>query len=219
LIEQLCEEERQRGAGLAMLFSEIDPAFYERLSFRSVPVDEVQVRVNLQGGSPAMLVRGGHTGDIPALSAMHDVRTAAVGFALRRSPEHIQFMLARKRLLAGLGPPGRRHVEFHVAEEGASAVAYAILSVDEHGWTLSEAGDRDPACARLGAMLQVLLAREPSLRPPVIRAWWPRAMAVPPQVELLGRRNAIDVLMLRPLADLALPSTVDEVFYWRSDFV
>ena len=31
-----------------------------------------------------------------------------------------------------------------------------------NGWTLEEAGDRDPAGARLGAMLQVLVAREPA---------------------------------------------------------
>ena len=51
--------------------------------------------------------------------------------------------------------------EFFVAEEGASAVAYVVLNVNANGWTLEEAGDRDPAGARLGAMLQVLLAREP----------------------------------------------------------
>ena len=44
-----------------------------------------------------------------------------------------------------------------MAEEGASAVAYVVLSQNQYGWTLEEAGDRDPAGARLGAMLQVLL--------------------------------------------------------------
>ena len=43
--------------------------------------------------------------------------------------------------------------------------------------------DRDPAGARLGALLQVLVAREPSRGMPLIRAWWPRAFPVPPQVE------------------------------------
>jgi hypothetical protein len=67
-------------------------------------------------------------------------------------------------------------------------------------------------------MLQVLLAREPSLTPPVIRAWWPRGFAVPPQVTLAGRRDATDVLMMRPLADVTLPSSAADVFYWRGDF-
>ena len=150
---------------------------------------------------------------------MHDVRSAGVRFSIERTADHIQFMLARKRLLAGVGSPGAKIIEFHAAEEGASAVAYVILSVDEHGWTLSEAGDRDPAGARLGAMLQVLLAREPSLTHPAIRAWWPRAFAVPPQVEIVKRAAARDVLMMRALADIRLPSSADEVFYWRSDFI
>ena len=118
---------------------------------------------------------------------------------------------------AGLAPPGFSQVEFYVAEEGASAVAYMILSVSAHGWTLDEAGDRDPSGARLGAMFQVLLAREPAERLPVIRAWWPRAFPVPQQLQVTRRQDAHDLLMLRALADVRLPSTAEEVFYWRGD--
>jgi predicted N-acetyltransferase YhbS len=218
LIQQLVDQARADGADLAILFSEIGASFYERLAFRPVPVDEVRVRVSLKGGSPAMLVRAGHESDLPALSVMHDVRSAGSRFALRRDASHLQFMLARKRLLAGLGPVGQRSVEFHVAEEGASAVAYVMLSVDANGWTLVEAGDRDPAGARLGAIFQVLLAREPSIQPPAIRAWWPRHFQVPPQLELIERHDATDVMMMRPLSDITPPSSADEVFYWRSDF-
>jgi predicted N-acetyltransferase YhbS len=218
LIEMLVDEVARAGATLAMLFSEIDPAFYDRLGFRQVPVDQVRVVVHEKGGgAPAILVRAGHESDLPSLAAMHEVRAAPARFALERPAAHVQFMLARKRLLAGLGPPGLRHVEFHVVEEGASAVAYAILSADANGWTLTEAGDRDPAGARLGALLQVLIAREPSRHRPVIRAWWPRLFPVPPQLQLTDRQAASDVLMMRPLRDLALPST-DDLFYWRSDF-
>ena len=218
LIERLIDEAHADGAALALLFSEISTAFYERLSFTPVPLDEVRLQVRLKGGSPAMLVRAGHETDLPAVSALHDTRSAGSRFALRRDVAHIQFMLARKRLLAGLGPPGRRSVEFHVAEEGVSAVAYVMLSVDANGWTLVEAGDRDPAGARLGAMLQVLLAREPSLEPPPIRAWWPRQFQVPPQIEIVERRDAADVLMMRSLREGSLPASADDVFYWRSDF-
>jgi GNAT superfamily N-acetyltransferase len=218
LLDLLMEQARAEGAALAMLFSEIGTPFYERLGFRPVSIDQVRIGVKLVGGSPAMLVRAGHEKDLPALVAMHDVRTAGSRFALRRDVPHIQFMLTRKRLLAGLGATGSRSVEFHVAEEGPSAVAYVILSVDARGWTLVEAGDRDPAGARLGAMLQVLLAREPSIQPPPIRAWWPRRFPVPPQLEIAERHKARDVLMMRPLDDAALPASADEVFYWRSDF-
>jgi len=218
LIQQMIDQARADGAALAALFSEIGTGFYERLAFKPVPLDEVRLRVKLKGGSPAMLVRAGHEKDLPALSAMHDVRSAGSRFALQRDVSHIQFMLARKRLLAGLGPTGKRIVEFHCAEEGASAVAYVLASVDANGWTLLEAGDRDPAGARLGAMLQVLLAREPSVEPPPIRAWWPRQFQVPPQLEIVERRDAVDVLMMRALSDVSLPASADDVFYWRSDF-
>jgi predicted N-acetyltransferase YhbS len=219
LIELMIEEATRDGAALAMLFSEIDPVFYERLGFRRVSLDQVHVLVDeKRGGSPAILVRSGHDGDLPAISAMHEVRSAPAQFALIRSPDHLKFMLARRRLLAGLGSPELRQAEFHVVEEGASAVAYVMLSVEAYGWTLVEAGDRDSAAARLGAMLQVLFAREPSRRRPVIRAWWPRGFAVPPQLRVTDRHDAGDILMIRPLRDIRVPSLADEVFYWRSDF-
>ena len=217
IVNSIADEARRDGAAFVMLFSEIGTAFYERLSFQPVALDEVRVETQLQGGAPEMLVRSGHESDLPALARMHEVRSAAARFALRRDTGQLQFALARKRLLAGLGPSGLRQVEFHVVEEGAGAVAYAIFAVDQNGWTLSEAGDRDPAGARLGGLLQVLLAREPAQRPPVIRAWWPRMFPVPPQLRLTERGDARDVLMMRPLGDLRVP-TADEIFYWRSDF-
>ena len=218
LIERIAEQAQREGALFAGLFSEIGTAFYERLGFVTVPIDEVTVGVVRKGGSPAMLVRGGEERDLDAIAALHGVRTAGVPFALRRSPAQIGFALARKRLLAGLGPKGLRQVEFFVAEEGASAVAYAVFSQNANGWTLEEAGDRDPAGARLGAMLQVLLAREPSHATPLIRAWWPRALPVPPQLKLTDRTVPRDVFMVRPLAGVRAPSSADDVFYWRSDY-
>jgi predicted N-acetyltransferase YhbS len=218
LITRMLEEARRQGATLASLFSEIGTPFYERLGFRPVPLDEVTVQVRRKHGAPAMLVRGGEDRDLAAVAAMHEGRTAGVRFTLRRTPMTIAYALAKKRLLAGLGPPGLRQVEFFVAEEGASAVAYVVLSENANGWTLEEAGDRDPAGARLGAMLQVLVAREPSHRTPYIRTWWPRAFPVPPQLELADRIDARDIFMVRPLADVAMPATPDDVFYWRSDY-
>ena len=218
LLEMLMERSREEGALFASLFSEIGPAFYGRLGFTAVPLDEVTVNVTRQGGSPAMLVRAGVERDLTNIAAMDAVRSAGVRFSLRRGPSLLAYALSKKRLLAGLGPPGLRQVEFFVAEEGASAVAYIVLSENANGWTLEEAGDRDPAGARLGGMLQVLLAREPAHRTPLIRAWWPRAMTVPPQLQLTERGDARDIFMVRPLADVPMPATADDVFYWRSDY-
>jgi GNAT superfamily N-acetyltransferase len=218
LVERLLETERHDGALLAGLFSEIDPAFYQRLGFTTVPLEEVTVRVERRDGAPAMLVRAGDERDLPALEAMHRVRSSNVRFALDRDRSMIQYALSKKRLLAGLGPAGLRQVEFVVAEEGASAVAYAVLHENANGWTLEEAGDRDPSGARLGAMMQVLVAREPSAPTPLIRAWWPKAFPVPPQIALTDGSAARDVFMVRPLADVAVPRTAEDVFYWHSDY-
>lgn len=217
LITRILDEERQHGAEMAALFSEIGAPFYQRLGFTAVTLDEVTVNVQLKrGGSPAMLVRAGDERDLSAVAAIHDTRAESARFSLRRDAAQIQFVLTRKRALAGLGPAGLRQVEFFVAEEGASAVAYVILSVNANGWTLEEAGDRDPAGARLGAILQVLIAREPSHTVPLIRTWWPQTLAVPPQLSLTDRTDPRDVFMLRPLGDLEVPSSAD-VFYWRND--
>ena len=217
LIEELVSRARRDGALLASLFSEIGSAFYERLGFTGVPLDEVTIAVNQKGGAPAILVRAGEERDLEAVAAMHAVRAASAPFSLRRDAPLVHYALSKKRLLAGLGPPGLRQLEFFVAEEGASAVAYVVLNVNANGWTLEEAGDRDPAGARLGAMLQVLLAREPSRRAPLIRAWWPRACSVPPQLQLGDVSAPKDLFMVRPLSDVATPKTADEVFYWHAD--
>ena len=219
ILEQLIERAGNERAAVAGLFSEIGEKLYARLGFQTVPLDEVTVHVERKGGgSPAMLVRSGDERDLPALAAMHEARSQTVRFRLRRSAPLIHYALAKKRLLAGLSHGGLRHTEFFVAEEGVSAVAYVVITVSHGGWTLEEAGDRDPAGARLGALLQVLLAREPSHKAPLIRAWWPPAFPVPPQVRLIDRVPARDIFMVRPIANVAIPTQAGDVFYWRSDY-
>ena len=218
LLERLLDDAHRDGALFAGLFSEIGTPYYERLGFYPLVLDEVTVKVRLKGGAPAMLVRAGDERDLPALAAMHESRVAGVRLALVRDQSLLHASLVKKRLFAGLSAPGTHRLEFFVAEEGASAVAYAVISSNQYGWTLEEAGDRDPAAARLGAMFQVLLAREPSQEIPIIRTWWPRAFAVPPQIELARRTAPRDVFMVRPLVASDLPSSADDVFYWRADY-
>jgi GNAT superfamily N-acetyltransferase len=218
LVEHLLEQARAEGALAAALFSEVGAAFYERLGFRSVPFNDVTVRVTQGDGAPALLVRSGNERDFAALSAMHDARSTGTRLVLGRTPSMIQYAVTKKRLLAGLGPQGLRHVEFVVAEEGATAMAYVVCLQNANGWTLEEAGDRDPDGARVGAILQAMLARDTLSPPPLIRAWWPAAFPVPPQVELTDRSASRDLFMVRPLADVPLPERAEDVFYWHSDY-
>jgi hypothetical protein len=148
LIEQLVSRAQRDGALLASLFSEIGTAFYERLGFTEVPLDEVTVTVDRKkGGAPAMLVRAGEERDLGAVAAMHAVRSASAPFALQRDGSLVHYALSKRRLLAGLGPLGLRQLEFFVAEEGASAVCLRRLErererVDARGGRRPRSGGR-----------------------------------------------------------------------------
>lgn len=220
LIEAIVEQAEAEGYEYAMLFSEIDPAFYERLDFVPVPLLESRLEVSRKGGAPAMLVRAGDDRDLPAIADMSARRSEAARFALDRSEDWIRYGLAKRRLLAGLGPRSLREVEFLVAEEGHQAVAYVISMIHEGRWFIEDAGDRDPSGARLGAMLQVMLARTPHLRSPEICVWLPHGF-VPPQVSHVHTRPTLDVMMIRPLKDRTLPLPpldATQVTYARLDY-
>ena len=218
LIRQLLAQERAAGAVMATLFSEIGEAYYGGSGFEAVPLEDVKIELIPKSGTPAMLVRAGAERDLPDIAAMHASRSEASRLTLRRDTAQIQYALSKKRLFSGLAAAGLRQTEFFAAEEGSSAVAYVVITVSGDEWTIEEAGDRDPAGARLGAMLQVLVACEPSRRKPVIRAWWPAGFPVPPQVRITDRAPAKEVFMVRPLADIGAPLRSEDVFYWRSDY-
>ena len=221
LLTRMLDTAVTEGQEFAMLFSEIAPAFYEQLDFVPVPLIETTLEVDQKrGGAPAMLVRSGDEKDLPAIVEMSAARTAGARLALDRSEELIRFQITRKRLHSGLARSGHRNTEFLVVEEGHQAVAYLVTTEEDGRWMIEEAGDRDPAGARLGAMLQVMLARYPSERLPEIKCWWPKAL-VPPQVKVAAATSTQSVLMIRPLRDRILPLpplAAPEVVYWHSDY-
>lgn len=221
LLARIIETAVAEGYEFAMLFSEIAPAFYERLDFVPVPLVEQRLEVDVKGGgAPAMLVRSGHDSDVPAVVEMSAALAQPSRLALDRGEDFFRYGLAKRRLLSGLGPPGLRDTEFLVVEEGHQAVAYLVCTSYQGRWTIEEAGDRDPAGARLGALLQVMLARHPGEPPPAIRAWWPQRL-VPPQIRVAAARPTDEVLMIRPLEDRTLPLpplSADEVVYWHADY-
>ena len=143
------------------MFSEIGPRYYARLGFEAIALDtQLRVTESTRYGAPATMVRGGDDRDLADIASMNHTRAAPYRFHLTRDRDLIQFAIARKRLLADLGAPGARTLQFFIAEEGASAAAYVVISVRGQQWTLEEAGDRDPGGARVGAILQVLIARD-----------------------------------------------------------
>jgi GNAT superfamily N-acetyltransferase len=172
LLTRILDTAVTEGQEFAMLFSEIAPAFYERLDFVPVPLIESTLEVDRKGGgAPAMLVRSGDEKDLHSIAEMSAARSKDARLALDRSEDLIRFMISRKRIHSGLAPSGYRNTEFLVVEEGHQAVAYLVSTEQDGRWMIEEAGDRDPSGARLGAMLQVMLARHPGERLPEIRRW------------------------------------------------
>ena len=221
LMTRLLAKVAAEGADAALLFSEIGPDYYARLGFSPVPLDDLSLRVieDRRRGAPATMVRAGDDRDFHAVVAMDAVRAEAFRFHLNRDRDVAHFAIARRRILAGLSTPNARSLQFFVAEEGASAVAYAVVYENGGVWTIDSCGDRDPAGARLGAILQVLIAREPAAHRPVITAWLPSTLR-PPQVEIVGRTPSKDLMMFKPLSDRATgvaSLTPTDVLYWRGD--
>lgn len=219
LIAHLVDAGNTDGYEFALLFSDIGPSLYERLDFVPVPLESATMTVTPFTGPPATLVRSGEERDLGHITELGATRAARARFALDRSEDYIRYAITKRRLLAGLGPAGMRQVEFLVAEEGHMAVAYLVCSVHNGQWTIEEAGDRDPSGARLGAMLQVMLAREPSVEPPRIIGLWPHDLR-PPQLETITRKSTAEVMMIRPLRDRTLPMPplgASDVVFWHGD--
>lgn len=222
LIERLLARETADRCDLALLFSEIGPDYYRRLGFEPIPLDEValQVREDDRRGAPAITIRSGEDRDLNDIVAMDRLRAERSRFHLSRDRDLVKFAMSRRRLLAGLGPPGLRELHFFVAEEGASAVAYVVLSAKGSDWTIDSCGDRDPAGARFGGMMQALIAREPAQRRPAITAWLPPSLR-PPQLRVVASAPSRDVMMIRPLTDRGRPAagalTPGDVAFWRGD--
>ena len=220
LIEAMVEDAAREGVEHAFLFSEIDPEYYARLGFEPIAITETTLGLKPQkrAGAPAVLVRGGDERDIENIAEMHQVRAEKYPFAQHRSPDYVRHALAKRRMLAAFSPPGVRQLEFFIAEEAASAVAYVVISRGPEGDVLEEWGDRDPTGARVGAMLQVMAARTPAETVAPLRTRLPHDF-LPPQIERLDERQPHEKAMLRattPGGKTAVPAP-DGVFLLKTD--
>lgn len=218
IVDQILAAAAQDGARLALLFSEIDPAYYEAAGFVAIPRRELVIRAKEKPGAPMVLVRAAEERDIPAMADIARTMAKAHRFALTTSDDFLRFSLSKKRLLAGFLPPGLLSVESFIVEEGAGAVAFAILTVTADDMILEMCGDRDPAGARLGALLQVLRARTPAEAAMGMSCFLPPGW-LPPQVEIESSDTVHEVMMVKPLAAgvLATPLRDRDVLYWHGD--
>jgi len=220
LVEQLLEAAAREGADLALRFRTAGATSVLPDGFVGVPTTDVELTVaeSSRYGAPMTLVRGGEDRDLDAIAAMGRSRTDSFRFHLDRAVDHIKHAITRKRLLAGLGLPGVRQLEFVIAEEGITAAAYLVISIAGNTWTIEECGDRDVSGARVGALLQALIAREPAESRPVIRGWLPPGF-LPPQITITSAPVAPPLLLARALSSRVegLHLASPDVLYWRGD--
>lgn len=220
LISRLVEQATEDGAALAFLFLDGGAQLGQPNGFEAVATTEVELTVaqSTRHGAPMTLIRGGEERDLAAVVAMGQVRAGSFRFHLDRDVDFVQYAITKKRLLAGLGAASARQLHFFIAEEGITAAAYVVISVVDDMWTIEECGDRDPSGARVGAILQALIAREPVERRPTIRAWLPRGF-VPPQVTIVSAKPSGPVMMVRAIESTVLEPRLStgDVLYWLSD--
>jgi hypothetical protein len=220
LIERLADDATRDGADLALVCTSAEAMLPALDGFEVIATQNILLTVveSTRYGAPMTLVRGGEDRDLAAIVSMGEVRAARFRFHLTRDVDLVKYAVTKKRLLAGLTSSGARQLVFVIAEEGITAAAYAVISIVDGNWTIEECGDRDPTGARVGAILQALIAREPIERRPVIRGWLPPGF-VPPQVTIVSARPSGEILLARPLTPTVdrLGLSRDDVLYWRSD--
>jgi hypothetical protein len=220
LIEQLLKDATADGADLALLTTSPEAMSTRLAYFEAVPAADVELTVaeSSRHGAPMTTVRGGADRDLAAIVEMGRVRAGEFRFHLDRDVDFVKHVITRRRLLAGLAPSSVRQLEFVIAEEGITAAAYVVISVFGGTWTIEECGDRDASGARVGALLQALIARAPIEARPVIRGWLPPGF-VPPQVTVAPAVPARSTLLTTVLSTRVpqLKLAVRDVLYWHND--
>jgi len=204
------------GCRLAVLFSEIAPSYYERFGFRTVPLRQVLLGTRKTPSPKGIALRSGDPRDMLAVADMNAMQADGFRFTLLRDPTYIAYAHAKKRLLAACGRPGFRQVEFLVVEEGGRAAAYAVVLEIGENWMITECGDRDPSGARVGAIVEALLAR--AGRRTQVRAWLPPGF-LPPQLQVLRSEAPQIAMMVAPLGGLEItpPLGGADLAWWHGD--
>lgn len=220
LVEHLLDDAVRRDVDLALLFALPTSSPLGTRGFEVLPtmLAELTVGVSPRAGAPMVLVRGGEQRDLDAIAAMGRARATGYRFHLDRDVDLITDAITRTRLLAGLSPPGVRRLDFVIAEEGITAAAYLVMTIVANVWTIEECGDRDVTGARVGALLQALIAREPAESRPVIRGWLPPGF-VPPQITIAAAMMPSPMVLVRALSRRVqgVPWSTADVLYWLDD--
>ncbi len=195
LLGALLDAERAAGRDLAFLFSDIHPAYYEKLGFTRVPSRLFTLRAASLDGSHAG-ARPLETADWSGIRRCFDTYDAARAWSFRRTPLIWDWMRARWDAPAA---PGTQPVQL-VVRKGRSIVAYAIgrrVLPDDTFVVDDFAFDGEPGRAIIPALLR---AGAGDLRR--VGGWLPTPPGrdVLPRASVRARKNA--VFMVAPLSPL-----------------
>ena len=222
IVEAVFADAREQGAEMGLVISDSESDDGVESGFETIRFTDrtLTVAQSTRHGAPMTTVRAGEARDFGAIAAMGNVRAAPFRFHFERDVDFVQYVITAKRLVAGLAPANRRNLQFFIAEEGITAAAYVVLTVTGDVWTIEECGDRDPSGARVGALLQALIAREPGKAAPTIRGRFP-ARFIPPQVSITSSMPSTQRIGVRMLkADAPAPAlSGDDVLIWPDDLL
>jgi GNAT superfamily N-acetyltransferase len=196
MLGELLDEERAAGGDLAFLFSDIHPAFYEKLGFVSLPSRILTLRAASLDGSPA----GGvppEGRDWAAIRRCFDALEAQRSWAFRRTPLVWDWMRLKWNAPADEGTQPvalaiRRGREVAAYAFGRRVLAADTFVLDDFAFAGDDGRALLPALVRAGA--GDLRRISGWLPPPVAREALPRG-------SVRARKNAI--LMLVPLSKTA----------------
>ena len=218
LVQRLVDEAREAGDDLALISGEA--RLVSTVDVQPVPTTDLTLVVteSTRRGAPMAPVRSGERGDLAVIATMPALERPSCRLRLDRGADYLDFRVTRARLRAGLDEAGARELLYLVVEEGTRAAAYVVISVSREGWSLEVCGDHDPTGARVGALLQAIIARQPAEQRPTLTGWLPPGFR-PPQVEIVSTQPSDTRLWMTALSPgtVVSPLTADDVALWRCD--
>lgn len=175
LIELTLDLLKREGVDGAYLFSDIDPAFYERFGFRLLPSRMAEIPAPAHDAPRhGPLVRPAEEKDWKGIHEMH--RSCGDGQPLwfLRNPIHWDYLLRRRfRFAAHANDTSIAPVESVVEAPDGRLLGYAISRMEEEGARLLEFGLVDQEPSLLDALLLDLHHRAAQTGRTRVTATWP----------------------------------------------